>query len=272
MKKIHYLLLAGLIMLGCNKEIHITQPTILIKSENLTVSESIEISVTEYAEINGTPQKPDYFRWSILNKAEETILSDFENSSSINWVPDSAGYFIIKVEIGYDNNKSITTLKEITILESTQSLQNKLIGNWSGNVESMFGLSWKIDITFDEYGHYIASAYDLSNNQYTASPFYYGFKLIDNPSGSQMTTSPSPDIPCQSFIIDEVINKKGYGVLSLGYEYEISGEPYSYNCVDNFEIENLEFIDKGNKLNFSLIDFGSNAYEWYLKYHLIRVE
>jgi hypothetical protein len=273
MKKIISLIIIVFILSGCDKEIHITQPTILIKTEEPTVLETILISVTEYAEIDGVRQEPDYFAWSILNEDEEVIFSGFENSSSIEWTPDSAGYFIIKVEIGYDNNKSITTLKEIVVLESPQSFQKKLIGKWTGDVEMMSGLEWKIDISFDSIGHYKAKAYDLSDNRYwPIGPFYFGHYEVDNPNGGQMLIEPSEDVPCTKFEIREIKDNKGFGILSVGFEYEVNGQPYQYECNDALEIENLQFLNSGQELSFSLIEMGVYYYDWYLKYNLFKTE
>ena len=273
MKKFFYLIILTCTMISCGKEINITQPTILVKTDSPKVYDTISISVATYAEIDGAIQEPDYFEWSILNENEEIVYSDFENSSAIQWIPDSAGYFIIKVKIGYDNNKSITTLEEINVLESPLSYQKKLIGNWTGNAESMFGLNWKINISFDSIGHYKAKAYDLSDNTYwPIGPFYFGRYVIDSPNGGQTSIEPTEDIPCTRFQLREIIDNKGYGILSISYEYEVNGNPYFYGCTDNFEIENLQFISGGQEITFSLIEMGHDYYDWYLKYNLIKVE
>lgn len=82
----------------------------------------------------------------------------------------------------------------------------------------MFGLKWKIDIYFDSIGHYISKAYDLTDNSYwTMSPFYFGGYYIQ---GGQVH-EPSENVPCTRFIIDHIIDNIGYGILSIGYEYEI---------------------------------------------------
>ena len=99
MKKFFYLIILTCTMISCGKEINITQPTILVKTDSPKVYDTISISVATYAEIDGAIQEPDYFEWSILNENEEIVYSDFENSSAIQWIPDSAGYFIIKVKI-----------------------------------------------------------------------------------------------------------------------------------------------------------------------------
>lgn len=47
---------------------------------------------------------------------------------------------------------------------------------------------------------------------------------------------------------------------------------FFYECVDNFEIENLTFSKGGTNLSFSLIEFGTDYYDWYLKYNLAITE
>ncbi len=231
MKKIFYLIGLVIVMAGCEKEINITQPTILIKSAAPAVNETLSISVTEYADIDGTRMDPNYFEWNILNGNEEIVYSDFESSASITWIPDSAGYYIIKVKIGYDNNKSITTLKEINVADSPQSMQKRLIGNWTGNAEQRGGLKWQVDLSFDSIGHYKGKGYKPSDpSQWIVHVFYFGAFFIDDPNGGhgQIGIEPSEDIPCTRFEISEVKDNKGYGTLSVGYEYLTFGNPYHY--------------------------------------------
>ncbi len=275
MKKIIYLIGLVSVMASCDKEINITQPTILIKSAAPRVSETLSISVTEYADIDGTRIDPDYFEWDILNGNEEVVYSDFENSASITWIPDSAGYYIIKVKIGYDNNKSITTLKEIIVAESPQSMQKRLIGNWTGNAEHWGGLKWQVDLSFDSIGHYKGKGYNPSNPLISIiHVFYFGHFFIDDPNGGngQIGIEPSEDVPCTRFEISEVVENKGYGILSVGFEYLTYGNPYHYNCTDQFKIENLQFVNGGKEVTFLLIFLEDKSSDWYLKYHLTKTE
>jgi len=267
---IGFIALAGLV--GCQSEVNVTQPLIFIGTNSPIVLDSLEISVTEYADIEGERIVPDYYEWTILDINEVILCRDFENSKDIIWVPDISGTFIISVKIGYDGNKSITALKEITINESNSSLQQKLVGSWTGTGETRTGINWKIDITFTENGHYIATAYDISDTQNLLSPFWFGYKEVTYPPGGTMLVAPSADIPCQSFIIDEVIDNKGFGELNIGYEYAVDGEPYTYDCSKNFKIQYLSFSNGSNNVYFSLIEYGFVDYEWYLRYNLEKVE
>lgn len=286
MKRIYYLMVIGLIFIGCDKEIHITVPTILIKTEKPTPFLPVEISVAEYAEIDGTQQKAEYFKWDILDKDEKPLFSNFENSPSITWIPESTGYFIIKVEIGYDNNKSITILKEITVLESIQSIKKRLVGKWTGEAEAIFGVTWQIDIAFDSTGHYIAKAFNVSDTTYRLKgPFYSGCHAVDNWSTAtwwgpnpedtdyyQWCIELSEDIPCTRFEIRELKGNLGFGLLSVGFESEIWGQPYQYSCLDLYDIENFQFLSGDKELTFSLVFMGDDSFDWYLKYKLTRIE
>lgn len=269
MKRFIWIFALLAVLAGCETAVNVTQPIILINSETTCVYDTINISVTEYADINGDRVIPDYYEWNILDRSENVIETGFPDSKNMSWIPDSAGNFVISVKIGYDGNKSVTTLREVIITECPASLQHKLVGSWTGTAEAMFGVNWKIDITFTENGHYIATAYDISDTQYIPSPFYYGRKTIWVEGQGQVPVSPSADIPCQSFVLDEVIDNKGFGVLYIGYEYEV-GE-YSYGCNNNFEIQHLSFSNNDNNVYFSLIDYGTDYYEWYLRYNLVRV-
>jgi len=272
MKKTIWIIALLAFLAGCENAINITQPTILIQSAQTVVFDSISISVTENADIDGNRVVPEYYEWKILDYSENTLFANFPSEKNITWVPDSAGNFIISVKIGYDGNKSVTTLREVTVTECPASMQRRLVGHWTGTAEAMFGATWNIDITFTETGHYIATASNVSNPNYWPSPFYFGYKMVDNPAGGQMCIEPSADIPCQTFTIDEVINNKGYGVLNVGYEYAMSAYPYSYECSNNFEIQHLSFSDGGDAVFFSLVEFGTDYYDWYLRYNLIRVD
>lgn len=267
-----FALLAMLVYLsGCDLAVNITQPIIIIQSSETSVFDTISISVTENADIDGERVVPDYYEWKILDFSENVIASDFPETKNIIWVPDNTGNFLISVKIGYNGNKSITTLREITITESPTSLQRRLVGHWIGTAEAMFGVSWDVDITFTETGHVIATASNISDAEYIASPFYFGSKTVTSPTGGQMHVSPSADIPCQMFTLNEVINNTGFGVLYVGYESALDGSPYFYDCNNNFEIQHLIFSNNENSVYFSLIDYGSDSYEWYLRYNLERV-
>ncbi len=259
-------------MIGCEKSINITQPTIIVKNDSPHIYDSISINVIENADIDGSRVSPDYFSWSILNINNEVIYSDFLNSSSIYWIPDSIGHYIISVKIGYDNNKSMTALKEIIIQENSFSFQKKLIGSWTGKAVAMFGITWDVNLKFDSIGHYSGSAYNIPNSSYrNIGPFYFGMYEVDNPNGGQMGIKPSEDVPCTRFTLDKITDNMGYGVLSISYESEAFGTPYHYNCTDNFKIKDFVYLNN-DSISFSLLEFGAVNYDWYLKYNLHRVE
>ncbi len=59
------------------------------------------------------------------------LLSD-SLSSSIIWTPNRNGNYIISVEIGYDGNKSVTTIENVAIKDSPESFIHRLAGIGTG--------------------------------------------------------------------------------------------------------------------------------------------
>jgi hypothetical protein len=270
MKNLFLLIFFATTIIGCEKAINITQPTIIIQDDSPQVFDVIKITLIENADIEGNRVNPDYFEWSIKDKNQNVIYSNFPDSSVIVWTPDSAGYFLISVKIGYDKNKSITALKDITIKESTKSLQKKLIGKWTGNAESMWGAKWQVDLKFDEFGHYIGKGYNLTyeNMAYViGGPFQSASYIVDY----SVNVPPSEDVPCNRFLLNKTIDYKGYGKVSTSTETRISNT-YSYNCNETDYIDDLEFINNEKGLLFTINPIFSSNFEWYIKYNLTRVE
>ena len=87
-----------------------------------------------------------------------------------------------------------------------------------------------------------------------------------------MAFEPSEDIPCIIFKIHEGNDDKGFGLLSIGYEYEINGQAYGYECHDSFKIVNLEIFNNGEELLFSLVEIGHDNNDWKLRYNLNKIE
>jgi len=269
MKNTIAVIILVLIFVGCDKAIQITQPSILVQNNSPKVFDTIQINCVEYAEIDGVRDNPNYFNWSILNKDHQVIHSDFKDSSAIVWVPDSLGYYVISVKIGYDNNKSITTLKEVDIHESKLSLQKKLIGKWTGHVEGVWGAQWQVDLTFDETGHYMGKGYNMV--------YEYGIYPIGGPFTSAThfnnyeSFTPSENVPCTRFLINKTMENVGYGRLSISRETYIENN-YHYECDEMYYIEELKFSDNDKTLFFSLNEKYNNPGVWYIKYNLSKIE
>lgn len=240
-----------IMLVGCEKDIHITQPTILIKNGSLEAFDTIKITCTEYAEIDNERQYPNCIRWSILDEYQHIVYSVFEDSSAISWIPDSAGYFVISATIDYDNNKSITAFKEAIVHESPISLQKKLIGRWCGNAHSLDNVvKWQLDVTFNEAGHYVGRQYNGYSSgmiHYDTGPFDMSYYFISD----SIVLPPSADVPCTRFIIYDVKDNMGFGRLSISREYENDGT-YSYECSETYDIKDLVFSEGNNRLKFSL--------------------
>jgi hypothetical protein len=258
------------LFVGCEKAIHITQPTILVRTESPKVFDTIQISCVEYAEIDGERQSPDHFSWSILDKDMHVVHSGFKDSAAINWIPDRAGYFIISSEIGYNKNKSITTLKEIEVHESALSLQKKLVGKWTGNAVSIWGAKWQVDLEFDKVGHYIGKGYNLqyANGNYPiGGPFQSATYVVDFTSN----LPPSEDVPCTRFLINKIIEDAGFGKLSVSTETK-NGTEYLAECVEIYYIEDFKFSTGDKSLYFSLNSMYNQRGEWEIRYNLSKME
>lgn len=259
-----------IILVGCEKDIHITQPTILMRDVSLEAFDTIKIGCAEYAEIDNERQHPGHFRWSILDEYQHIVYSDFQDSSAINWIPDSAGYFVVSVTIDYDNNKkSITAFKEAIVHESPISLQKKLIGRWVGNAQSFNVTKWQLDVTFNEIGHYIGKQYNGSSFgmiHYDTGPFEESYYFVND----TIILPPSADVPCTRFIIYDVKDNMGFGRLSNSREYENKGI-YSYECSETFNIKDLVFSEGNKRLRFSLQFIGSSE-SMARNFDLIKVE
>jgi hypothetical protein len=290
MNKLYITLCILILIFGCDKAINITQPTIIINSNLIEINDTLEVSVIEFAEIDGSRIEPDYYVWEIVDKDQVVYYSDFPDSPSIIWIPDSPGNFFIRLRLGYDGNKSITLFEEITVSESPESLQKNLIGKWRGEAETKYGLNWKVTLTFDSIGHYIGKAEEISDSSYwPIGPFHHGYYLTDNwesvtwlpapdpieapgsPLYRQIPHQPSEDIPCTLFEILEVKDNKGFGELAIGFEYEIWGNPYHYDCSNYYTIGNLVFSNGMNDLYFNLVDPYDENSDWEIEYNLIRI-
>lgn len=163
-----------LLLVSCDDEIHITQPTIIINSQNLIVSSPIEIEVIQSAEVDGNIILPDYYKWRIKDSSENVVFTSDSSSSSIVWTPDKNGNYNVSVEIGYDGNKSIITIESVTIKDSPESFVHRLSGIWTGSANAMFDFTWDVDITIDSTGFYFGEAYNLSDTTYPPRIFFGG--------------------------------------------------------------------------------------------------
>jgi len=270
MKNTSIVIFLVLIFVGCNKAIQITQPTILVKNEAPKVFDSIQIDCIEHAEIDGVRYKPDYYSWSILDKDHQVIFSDFKDSLANIWVPDSVGYYVISLKIGYDSNKSITTLKEVEVQESALSLQKKLIGKWTGKAVSMWGDKWQVDLTFDQEGHYSGKVHDpeyVNGGYIIGGPFGYSSYIVNY----SFNVSPSENVPCNTFSINQTMENIGFGLLSVSTETLVSNV-YNCTCGENLVIEELEFSNKDKGLFFSINGRYDPMSDWNIRYNLNKIE
>lgn len=173
MKKLLCVLIVAILIVSCKKEIHIIQPTIIIRTEILSPFNPLTIEVIQKAEIEGEIISPDYYKWTITDLKNNIVYKLDSMSSIINWTPLLSGDYIISVKIGYDGNKSVTALKQIKIIDSEESLQKRIIGEWIGSARAMFGFTWDFSISIDSSGHYFGHAYNLSDTTYYPGKIFY---------------------------------------------------------------------------------------------------
>jgi hypothetical protein len=274
MKKIVYTLTLLTFMLACKEEINITAPIILIENTSVSVLDTVIINVEQYVDIDGDRINADYFEWYIENSDGEVIADDFPDSETIVWVPQESGYFLIKVKIGYNKNKSITTIKEITVMESVASLQKKIIGHWKGTGTRRYnGVpngNWGIDLYIDNKGHYYGQA-----DYYEFDPYcekgVFNTERLDFDNGNYIDSCGIPgNIPCQRLEITGIENNKGFGIFWGGWGY-VYIDQYNYNCSDVYDIEDLEISSDGKQLYFEFNNRGADDYyEWEKKFMLTK--
>lgn len=260
MKKIGLILLAVIFFFGCEKEINITPPTILIENLSVPVLDSVTIKIEEYADIDKNRVNADYFDWYIENSNGKVIADDFPDSKTIVWIPQEAGYFLIKVKIGYDNNKSITAIKEITIMESAASLQKKIIGHWKGKgIRGYDGGEWGIELFIDSSSHFYGTANYYAFNPYCEKGVFNMERLdyfhgpINGVESYQDSCGIPGEIKCEKIKVLEIEENKGKGKITIGWIY-VYTDITDTSCFDvninNLSVENdnlyFEFPDDYN--------------------------
>lgn len=275
MKKILNFLILICVIISCEKEEDNIHPVILL-DKYPRAYESIKISVTEYIPQGHSIYEQYHFDWSILNEQGERIDTEYKNCDSITWMPETIGNYTIQVNITNSKKESLSASIKIYVIESPASLQRKLIGKWKGEAVTKYDLvEWKLDVSFDNIGHYVSKEYDVSNslNWKQGGAFFYARHTIDDSNGYRKI-DPSEDVPCTRFQILKVIDGKGYGVLSVSFERESKFVGYVEYCGDLGEINDLQFSTDGKEVTFSIINPDDNRYgsNWYINYKLTRIE
>lgn len=219
--------------------------------------EEIKIRVEEYAEIDGDRVYADYFDWSVETSDGHVIKNDFNDSTIIFWTPEEAGYYIIKVKIGYDNNKSITALKEILIKESPTSLHYKMAGDWTGHAVRVWGPEWDLDISFDSSGYCSGEV----TNDYGAigcnSIFFSGGTWYWHEDGYGIGCDENTNYPCQRILIEGVNDNVGYGKVWIGWGDVYGDNPVVYECISTcYYLHRLTIDNETGELFFRLRYYG----------------
>lgn len=271
MKKIWISIVILILLISCENSINITPPIILIENSSPSVSDEIKIRVEEYADVDGNRINADYFDWSVEDADGHAIEDDFIDSSAIKWIPEEAGYYIIKVKIGYDKNKSITALREINVSEIVGSLMPKLAGHWKGTGTRFWdNATWGIDLYIDSTGHYHGKA-DFTFNPYCESGVFHSGRLDYFTDWTFDSCGIPGELPCQRLELTDVIENKGKGVVWIGSIEYNNGELANQGCNDLYIIEDLELIENGNTLYFEFNYKGTSiSEEWIMKFNLTR--
>jgi hypothetical protein len=258
MKRITFLIVLIVFIVGCKNEINITPPTILTQNLSVSVFDTLSVRVEEFADIDGVRINADYYNWVIVNSEGVAIKDDFPDSSVINWMPQEAGYYLIKVNIGYDSNKSITAIKEISITESPASLQKKIVGHWKGKgIRGSDNVNWGIELFIEDNKHYYGIADFSGSNPYCERGVFYAGR-IDYYHWEKITGSwlwDSCGIPGnilnQRFDINQVNGNKGSGIISIG-----SVQIYDDGRIDtsSYDIPFVNLIIDNKNLHFEYIE------------------
>ncbi len=259
------------ILINCEESINIITPTILIQNSSLSVFEPILITVEEYVDIDNSRILADYFNWSIEN-AEGTIISDnFPDSTAIIWTPQEAGYFLIKVKIGYDNNKSITSVKEVEIKEGPTSLQSKLSGNWTGHATRNFGPEWDLEISIDFDGYCTGTVIsELPLDNPCLSIFFSGGTWYWDEDYVGIGCTGNSNYPCQRILIEEVDDNIGSGTVWIAMGDVVGDDPVTYECYNTiYYFDRLSINNETEELSFRLMEYNADEYE--INYTLTKI-
>jgi hypothetical protein len=258
MKKSGWLIILVSFLTGCDKSIDILPPTILVENSTPSASDRIEIRVLEFADINGEIIKADYYNWRITDSDENVIASDFPDSSIIYWTPNISGYFLIKVTIGYDGNKSITAIREISVTESTGTLSGKLIGHWKGIGKRGYdGAEWGIDLYIDSNYYYsgIADFYSFDpgcdKGVFNIGGIRYYEEPVINQGSLFDSCTAAPDLECQKIEVLEISENSGSGRILISGGEVIKNVSNTLTCFEQ-EFKNLSFINNNKTLSFEI--------------------
>ncbi|MBS4057495.1 MAG: hypothetical protein KGZ82_09280 [Bacteroidales bacterium] len=256
---------------SCEKAIDITPPTILIAQTSLTVSDSIKLRVEEYANIDGKRVSADYFHWFIEDTDGAVVVDDFDDAAEVYWVPQQAGYYIVKVKIGYNNNKSITALKEVNVYESVVSLQAQMAGHWVGTGTRWYDLGkWGIDLYIDNNGHYYGTADFYSFDPYCERGVFHTERLDYCTNWTLDSCGVPGEVGCARLIITETSNNQGSGHALTGSILFNNGELVNTDCNEIWKILNLRVSHDPDSLcfEFNYLPEGNNN-DWIMKFELV---
>lgn len=245
MRTIAFLLMSISLITACDGKIDITQPAIINLSNLNGVGDTIVFKALVNLEIDDEIIAPDYYKWEIINN-NTFIYPDSIYDNSMVWIPQQAGNYIIYLTVGYDNNKSITTLKEIEIMLTPNSIQSKLTGTWKGYYVGQYGFKGDdLSLIIYQNGHFIGN----SSNDFV-STMYWGIDI---------------DVQCARIVIERIENSKGYGKVYVPFG-SYDNDPDAYCC--EFLLQEVEFFSDFDSLTFKVQDFGCNFNNYSIQHYL----
>jgi len=272
MKKLK-LITGFLLMLlwGCESDINITVPAILLQNDSPEVFDTIPMKVSEYADIDGVQQEAVFYRWVIEDAQGGVVKNDFPESKSVDWVPDSAGYFTVKVTVGYEKNKNVTVQREVKVSESVLSMQYKMAGHWLGTGTLWYNLGdWGLDLFIDSTGHYYGTADYYSFDPYCEKGVFHTERLDFQNNGYLDSCGVPGNIPCQKLQVTQLADNVGSGTFWSGYQLVEDGVMAMEGCVDMYLIKKLTISADGNSMYFEFKDPYSPFDEWRAKFQFTR--
>lgn len=247
-KLILILILFAFAMQSCENAIDITPPTILFNHPNAAVYDSIALRVVQSGKVDSTEYKADYFYWYIENENGDTLKTSLPNSAKVVWVPDQKGYFLIKVRVGYNKNKSVTAIKEIRVGESVEHIKQLIIGGWVGIGHRGYqNDDWGITLHIDEKLHYKGAPNFYEFDSYCETGIWNTraldyFTRIPNTYSAQFDSCGIPiELKGEKFVIDRIEDGLASGNVVTGYLsiYDLKdtiADYYSFNFV-NMQID-----------------------------------
>jgi len=155
-KNIYFLTIIVFCIVGCDKEVHLTNPKIFSNPSSPSLFDTIVQEMIIDLVIDGENTIADSYNWSILDSDNQIIEPLRMDGNKMIWVPCTEGIYTVKCQINAEN-KSITDIERYTIKYNQNIMHNKLSGKWKvvGSIKNEY--EWIA--TFDIIGGYYVNGY-----------------------------------------------------------------------------------------------------------------